>query len=210
MSTITKSLRSDSRQTREDILAASVALFSEQGFAQTSMRRIADRAGVNLALINYHFGSKLHLFEASFHHCAAPINAERIRQLDALESTVAEPTVEQIVRAFVDVGVIGDANWSALIARVFVEPDTISQPILERAFASTVQRFLQALHKALPGLSADQIDMRFHFLVGSMLHLIRFTAPLGFAHQTGKRWDSKQSLDELVDFVVAGMCRGTH
>lgn len=186
---------------------AAVALFSQKGFAQTSMRDIADSAGVNLALINYHFGSKLHLFEASFHHCAAPINAERIRQLDALESTFDEPTVEQIARAFVDVSVLGDANWSALIARVFVEPDTISRPILERAFASTVQRFLRALGKALPGLPENQLEMRFHFLVGSMLHLIRFTSPIQSSKNGGKRWDSKDGLDELVGFVVAGLCR---
>lgn len=208
MSDSSRSLRADSRQTQEDILAASVELFSQKGFAPASMRLIAAKAGVNLALLNYHFGSKLNLFEASFLHCAAPINAERIRLLDELESNVADPTLEQIVIAFVDVGAVGDANWSRMIARVFVESDEISQPILERAFRPTLQRFKTALQRVLPEVEEETLEMRFHFLVGSMLHLIRFSSPLKLSENGRKNWGPNNGLDELVNFVVGGLRAG--
>ena len=46
---------------REQILEAAVALFARQGFDRTGMRELAREAGVNLAMINYFFGSKKQL-----------------------------------------------------------------------------------------------------------------------------------------------------
>ena len=50
--------------TKEKIVATARELFSEQGFNGTSVRQIAERADVNVAAINYHFGSKLNLYWA--------------------------------------------------------------------------------------------------------------------------------------------------
>lgn len=46
------------RNTRAQLIAAAAELLSEQGYAATSMRAVADRAGVRLSLVHYHFGSK--------------------------------------------------------------------------------------------------------------------------------------------------------
>lgn len=202
-----KPVRADSRQTRADILQASVRLFAEHGFAGTSMRSIADAAGVNLASMNYHFGSKAQLFSATFQHCAAPINAQRMQRLEALVEGSHVPTVADIVRVFVDAGEIGDADWSRLVAHVFVEPDAFAKPILEQTFAPTVARFLEALGKALPQLAPEVLAIRFHLLVGSMLHLVRFDTPLGVKGKRGKLASQKNNIDELVNFVVAGLCQ---
>lgn len=50
--------------TRKQILDASLKLFSEKGFARTSVRDIAQAAGITDAAIYYHFSSKRDLFEA--------------------------------------------------------------------------------------------------------------------------------------------------
>jgi AcrR family transcriptional regulator len=50
--------------TREQILDSSLRLFSEKGFARTSVRDIAQAAGITDAAIYYHFASKRDLFEA--------------------------------------------------------------------------------------------------------------------------------------------------
>ena len=47
------------KDTSKAILEAAEQLFSERGFAETSLRTITARAGVNLAAVNYHFGSLL-------------------------------------------------------------------------------------------------------------------------------------------------------
>jgi AcrR family transcriptional regulator len=53
-------------QTEEKIFNAATAVFEEKGFAAARMQEIADRAGINKALLHYYFHSKEQLFAAVF------------------------------------------------------------------------------------------------------------------------------------------------
>src|ERR671936_254385 len=64
-------------ETRTRILDAAEELFMQHGFEGTSMRQLTARAGVNLAAVNYHFGSKHALIEALFRRRLDPMNAPR-------------------------------------------------------------------------------------------------------------------------------------
>src|SRR3970040_2291532 len=71
--------------TREQILYSSLRLFSEKGFARTSVRDIAQAAGITDAAIYYHFASKRELFEALFEerglrHALAELEQANITQ----------------------------------------------------------------------------------------------------------------------------------
>src|SRR5512147_2104431 len=90
-------------ETQLRILDAAEELFMQHGFEGASMRMLTTRAGVNLAAINYHFGSKDALIEAVFHRRLDTMNAERIAQLDRLEQEAAGAplTAEAIIRAFI-------------------------------------------------------------------------------------------------------------
>jgi AcrR family transcriptional regulator len=72
-----------SADTKTQILDAAEKLFAKQGFEATSLRAIIADAGVNLAAIHYHFRSKEGLVRAVLERRIAPINEERIRQLQA-------------------------------------------------------------------------------------------------------------------------------
>jgi AcrR family transcriptional regulator len=52
------------RSTRAQLIAAATDVLREQGYAATSMRAVADRAGARLSLVHYHFGSKRGLLVA--------------------------------------------------------------------------------------------------------------------------------------------------
>lgn len=212
---VSKQRRADSRITREKILSTSIHLFSEHGHGGVSMRAIAEAAGVNLAAMNYHFGSKMQLFESAFEHCAAPINIERLGRLDKLELASHPPTAREIIRAFVDVKLMaGDSTRPQMIAQVFAESPTLFRPLLERVFAPTVNRFLMALQKTLPELDPEELELRFHFLVGSMLHLFRLNTPLrvnaGSSRSdalTSRVASEQHKLEALIEFVAAGLCQ---
>ena len=62
-----RTARSDGEDTRARLLHAALQLFSEKGFAQTSVRAIAEAAGTNVAAIAYHFGDKAQLYTATFY-----------------------------------------------------------------------------------------------------------------------------------------------
>src|SRR5689334_3019902 len=72
--------------TRERILDAAESLFMEHGFEATSMRAITASAGVNLAAVNYHFGSKEELFQSVLTRRLDPMNQQRLELLSRLEA----------------------------------------------------------------------------------------------------------------------------
>src|ERR1700739_699464 len=78
-------------ETRTRILDAAADLFMQRGFEATSMRLLSSRAGVNLAAVNYHFGSKHALIEAVFRRRLDPMNTARLAALERLEKDAAGP-----------------------------------------------------------------------------------------------------------------------
>ncbi|MEJ1959164.1 MAG: TetR/AcrR family transcriptional regulator [Nitrosomonadales bacterium] len=74
------------KDTRERILDAAERLFMEQGYEATSTRGVTSKAGVNLAAVNYHFGSKEALMQAVLQRRLEGINRERLRLLDEAEA----------------------------------------------------------------------------------------------------------------------------
>ena len=90
------------QDTREKILDTAEALFMAYGYEGTSMRQITGEAGVNLAAVNYHFGTKEQLLQAVFKRRLDDLNEQRLRVLDELEAEAAgnplKPSV--IVQAF--------------------------------------------------------------------------------------------------------------
>src|SRR5712664_2170315 len=86
-------------ETRTRILDAAEELFMQHGFGGTSMRLLTSQAGVNLAAVNYHFGSKDALIEAVFRRRLDPMNLARIAALDELEARTPEPA--KTIRALI-------------------------------------------------------------------------------------------------------------
>src|SRR5262245_64123957 len=115
-------------ETRTRILDAAEELFMQHGFEGTSMRQLTAKAEVNLAAVNYHFGSKDALIEAVFRRRLDPMNAARIAALDEIEAA-ASPTTEAIIRAFVGPSLRmmedakgGGRNFIRLLGRTYTEP----------------------------------------------------------------------------------------
>ena len=89
--------------TQDRLLDAAEVLFADQGFS-TSLRSITASAGVNLAAVNYPCGSKDVLIQEVFARRLEPLNRERLRLLDELESAEPDvvPSLERIVEALRD------------------------------------------------------------------------------------------------------------
>jgi AcrR family transcriptional regulator len=188
--------------TKTRILDAAEKLFGEKGFDATSLRDITTEADVNLAAVNYHFQSKDSLIEATIMRCAAPVNQQRIAMLEAAGP---QPTVEQIVEAFVGPVLEQDFEPMApLMARVLASPE-IMQRVFKRHMESLSRRFAEAIGAALPELSQSDLMWRLHFTAGSMAHTVTrapvmrdvFSGVLDFN-------DRKLLIARLVRFAAAG------
>src|ERR1700679_4226471 len=102
--------------TKTRILDAAEKLFGEKGFDATSLRDITTEAEVNLAAVNYHFQSKDTLIDAVISRRVEPVNQSRLQML---EEAGSDPTVEQILIAFLSPIVTQDVSVIApLMGRI--------------------------------------------------------------------------------------------
>ena len=159
--------------TKTRILAATENLFVVHGFDATSLRAITTEASVNLAAVNYHFGSKEELFALVLTHRLDSLSLERVRLLDALEAKGfdAEHTVEQLIAAmFLPALQLarnperGGADFLKFIGRAYADPSPFVRELLADRYAAQDTRFVQAFAKALPELAAQDLSMRLHFM----------------------------------------------
>lgn len=60
--------RQDSLRTRRNLLEAASAIFAEKGFRETTIAEISQRAGANVAAVNYHFGDKETLYREAWRY----------------------------------------------------------------------------------------------------------------------------------------------
>src|SRR6266542_3164877 len=86
--------------TKDRILDTAERLFADHGYSSTSLRQIIAAAGVNLAAVHYHFGSKESLLEAVVLRRAGPVNDQRLQLLDEAERAADPPELERVMEAF--------------------------------------------------------------------------------------------------------------
>lgn len=201
--------------TRDKILDAAEQLFAEQGFDSTSIRAITEKAGANLASVNYYFQSKDALIQAVFSRRLAPLNQRRLEMLAAVETAAgdAPPQLESVLRALLDppfrMGVAEHGKSRAfpcLFGRVFAEPGNLFARIVEEQFGEIRQRFVAALRRALPELPEVELMWRVHFLIGTMAHTL--TAIDHVSVITGGLCDPGDldgMLERMIGFVAAGL-----
>lgn len=201
----------EKRDTGERLLDAAEKLFAERGFEATSMRDVTRLAGTNLASVNYHFRSKEGLIRAVFQRRLGPLNLERVRMLDEVESSHGggRLPLEPVLRAFF-APVIHAAgrhpHFVRLVSRLQMEPSPKLTGFFHENFQEIVVRFCAALMRALPDLPEAELFWRIHFAIGAMCHcwtggemLEKFTGGLC------RVGDSADLLARLVAFCAGGL-----
>ena len=197
-------------ETRTRILDAAEELFMQHGFEGTSMRALTTRAGVNLAAVNYHFGSKDALIEAVFRRRLDPMNAERISALGELE----RPEPEAIIRAFlrpslrmIEDAKSGERNFIRLLGRTYTEPTKGIRALIGQMYAPAMERYKNALERALPQMPREELVWRMHFMFGTLAYTLAATdtVQLIAGCKPEDRYDARLLEDRLTAFLAAGL-----
>ena len=218
--------------TLEKIVRAAESLFEHQGFEATTLRQITAAAGVNLAAVNYHFGSKEALIREIFKRRLTQLNQERLAALDRLEKAAAGRPVKptKILDAFF--GTLlriaqkdkqGGPTFLKLLGRTLTEPSEFIRVFLASEYEEVLRRFKEALIKSLPDVPREEILWRFHFMLGATAYAIAGTDSLKLlAHEESKenpeaslrsKPKDKESdlmqidrlLPRLMNFLVGGL-----
>ena len=198
--------------TKGAVLAAAERLFATHGLRAVSVRDITAEAGVNLASVNYHFGSKDGLVFEIFRRRAAELSRDRARMLhEAAARHEGRPPVREILAALIE----PPMRWSSpshprRIAMQFIirarseGPESVREHL--RSDVSHLRPFTEALKKARPELPPEEIYWRLHFVLG-MVHNNRF-AEFDRLHALSEGLTREGDVDSLLrrmlNFAEAG------
>ncbi|MEO1038207.1 MAG: TetR family transcriptional regulator [Pseudomonadota bacterium] len=164
-------------RTRTALLDAAEQLFAQKGFHGVTVRSIAREADADPALVTYYFGGKRELFDTVLMRRAQLLNEIRIEELERCEREAGPdgPTVEAIIEAFthplLDRSANGGPGWKsyfALIAQITNSPEW-GGAVMSKYFDPIVRRFLNAIRKALPDCSEEDLFWSYHFLSGALV-----------------------------------------
>ncbi|HXU99316.1 MAG TPA: TetR family transcriptional regulator [Caulobacteraceae bacterium] len=198
--------------TKAAIFNAAERLFALEGFQNVSVRDITAAAAVNLASVNYHFGSKDALLFEIFRRRTAELNRERARMLHvAADRHAGKPPVREVLAALFE----PPLRWSSpeherrisvqFIIRARSEGTEAMKDAL-RTDVSHLRRFADALIATLPHLPREEIYWRLHFALG-MIHNNRF-AEFDRLHVLSdgatRESDVEALLRRMLDFAEAG------
>ncbi len=205
----------DSPTTSERVLRAAEALFAERGFDTVSLRDITGAAEVNVAAVNYHFGSKDKLVDAVVERHVTPINQERLRLLDEYEAETGEEAVavRSILEAFlapvlrhIVSGEMSEHLFGKFMGRLIGERGYSLPQTVRPLFGVMARRFSGALRKAVPELSEEGALWRMHFSFGVMSNTLTHGDTLQQI-SGGRAGDPPIEFlfEQIIEFCAAGI-----
>jgi TetR/AcrR family transcriptional regulator len=167
--------RRDPEATRHALLAAGTELFAERGYHGVPLSTIADRAGVNKAMISYHFGGKRKLYRAIITATFADIvaRAERLPE----SGRPAPDLLRELVALIADTATRRNPHFPAMMLREvlaggkYLGPETLAYPL---RVAEVVRRIVE--RGAREGTFRPVDPLLTHLsLVGSLLFFFATT-----------------------------------
>jgi len=198
-------------ETVERILDAAEQLFAERGFAETSLRLITSKAGVNLAAVNYHFGSK----KAVFSRFLGPFCASLERELERRQAKPEhKPSLEELLEMLVEqaLAVQPRSNndlsiFMRLLGLAFSQSQGHLRRYLEDMYGKVFRRYMLLVNEAAPRIPPLELFWRVHFMLGaaafsmSGIKALRAIAETDFGINTS----IEQVMRLMVPFLAAGM-----
>jgi AcrR family transcriptional regulator len=191
-----------SDQTRTAILAAAERLYADRGFGDVTLRDIVAEANVNLAAVNYHFGSKDELIAELFVTRSLALNKERLRELrEAEEAGNGRADIADILRALVGPtlrGCLGPENQRSTPARFMIRVSIESVPAIRRIRNREIdhlRKFIAAMKRSLPALSEVELYWGLHFALAMAQQTVRDSERLT------KLSEGKCAVDDVEDVI---------
>jgi len=157
--------------TRERIAEAAGEIFAERGFDGTTVRDICQRAGANIAAVNYYFGDKQQLY------VEAVVRAHRWRMEQASlpewsESTTAETKLADFIKTFIRRVLTGpDDTWhTKLVMREMAHPTAACAELVQSSIRPQFEILLSILRDLLPpDVTAERLRLTAFSIVGQCL-----------------------------------------
>jgi AcrR family transcriptional regulator len=198
-----------SANTKERILTAAEALFAQRGFEGASLRQLTAAAGVNLAAVNYHFGSKDNLVEEVFKRRLDQLNARRLaalRQIAGQPETTLEDLLGAFIRPALDLSHDGGGGlFMRVLARAFAEHDDSLRKFLSDNYGHVMRQFTTEFARMLPHLSKEELYWRIDLVTGALTHAMSGFGIIQRKSDVSEVTHREQTAAHLIRFAAAGL-----
>ncbi|MGN5183409.1 TetR/AcrR family transcriptional regulator [Aeromonas veronii] len=199
--------------TKNRILDAAEVLFAERGFADTSLRLITSEADVNLASVNYHFGSKKELIQAVLDRYLSlfmPDLDARLRVLMEQEQLTLLQLFESFVEPLMKLSAVranGPAIFMQLLGRGYIDSQGHLRRFITAHYGPILQRITQAISKANPDLSPADLFWRLHFTLGTVVFTMASADALRDIAQAdfGQQLDVEGLVRNVIPYLASGV-----
>jgi TetR/AcrR family transcriptional regulator, regulator of cefoperazone and chloramphenicol sensitivity len=200
---------SDADTTRRRVLEAAGPIFAEKGFQAASVREIIEKAGANVAAINYHFGSKEQLYIETVKHAYESI-ADAVPLPAPTPGVPAERRLREFVRTFLlrlkrqPQGVCA----MELIMREVAAPTAACLEFVRGFVRPTFDALLAILDDLLPAnVPAEKRHLSAGSVVGQCLHYhhARWILPMLVGEEEYARYEVDLLADHITNFSLAAI-----
>jgi len=209
------------KDTKTKILCAAEKIFAEKGYHNTSLRDITSNAKVNIAAVNYHFGSKEKLFEELLKTRFDPINKIRMELLEQIinraEKNNSLPDLREVLESFFDPVMNlmekdrNSRQFIVILGAILHHPDFKLKKIFIKIIGPVAELYFQCICRALPEIDPEIILIRVQFALGAFHHGMNMLhrpfdetdEVLNILH--GKMPENKIYKREIIDFMIKGI-----
>ncbi|MFP7721572.1 TetR/AcrR family transcriptional regulator [Lysobacter sp. A3-1-A15] len=195
--------------TKDRILGAAEELFAQFGFSGTSLRQVTSRADVNIAAVNYHFGSKENLVNEVFRRRMDGMTADRLTALKrAVEESPGE--LEPVLAAFVEPALAlaqdrqGGGAFVRVVARAYAEKNDSLRKFLSDHYGHVLREFAKAISVCVPSLSKEELYWRLDFLAGALTYAMADFGLIKRPPDVSEKAHRERAARELIRFAAAG------
>lgn len=195
---------------REEILKGAESVFADLGYSGSSLRRVAEAAGVTTALINYYFGSKRQLYEEVYLRRALGISQARLENLRELEQSGKAMDAQSLVRAFLEPAIKlrrtpDGATFLRMQWGVHTEAKELSNALRSKAYDASTHAYAAALQRALPHLTKAAAYSRLLLMIGATIYVFSNTHRLD---ELVPEIDDESETDVIVHELAAVLTQG--
>lgn len=161
-------------QTKTKILNAAEYLFATHGYAETSMRQITNKADVNLASVNYHFGSKKALTVEVLDRYLAVLMPQLVEQLTSLSQAKEPPSISALISVFKmpliqlnDINPGGTVYFLKLLGRGYIDSQGHLRRFITTKYQEELSFIRQTFKNTCPNLDDEELFWYLHFALGT-------------------------------------------
>jgi TetR/AcrR family transcriptional regulator, regulator of cefoperazone and chloramphenicol sensitivity len=196
-------------KTRQQLIEAASEVFAEVGFRAATVREICQRAGANVAAVNYHFGDKAQLYRAALQETFKTSKQKYPPSFGLSDKATGEQRLKAFVHSFL-LRIFSqgpESRHGKMMAREMIEPSGALDVIVQEEIMPMKDELMSIIKELGPRLSEKKIRLCGISVVSQVLfyHHCRPVVSRVFPNLTFDKKEIEELADHITTFSLAAI-----